>query len=109
MENKKYECPLRFTMDLIGSKWKSLVLFHLLKGGMRSGELQKTLKDISNKMFTQTVRELEEDQLIQRRIFPEVPPRVEYELTPLGKSLEGILIQMDDWGRNVIEDIKKER
>ncbi len=85
-------------MNLIGTKWKPLVLFHLLDGPLRSGVLQKQIPEISNKMFTQTVRELEQDQLIARKVFPVVPPKVEYSLTAKGKSLEPILRGMDQWG-----------
>lgn len=85
-------------MNLIGTKWKPLILFHLLKGGLRSGILQKKIPGISNKMFTQTVRDLENDGLISREVFPVVPPKVEYSLTPRGKSLESILISLDKWG-----------
>ncbi|MFT4832381.1 MAG: DNA-binding HxlR family transcriptional regulator [Psychroserpens sp.] len=86
-------------MDLIGNKWKPLLLFHLLNGPLRSGVLQKTVPGISNKMFTQTVRELERDQLLSRKVFPVVPPKVEYKLTELGKSLETILRDLDAWGK----------
>jgi DNA-binding HxlR family transcriptional regulator len=95
----KQFCPLNRTIDLIGTKWKPLVLFHLLEGAHRSGELKKLIPKISNKMFTQTVRELEKDELIQRKIFPVVPPKVEYKLTSKGKSLEQILRCMDEWGK----------
>lgn len=88
-------------MSLIGTKWKPLVLFHLLDGGLRSGLLQKKIPGISNKMFTQNVRELETDGLISRKIFPIVPPKVEYKLSERGKSLEAILRSLDSWG---IED-----
>ncbi len=91
-------CPLHYTMNLIGTKWKPLVLFHLLKGPLRSGILQKKIPEISNKMFTQTVRELEKDQLLARKVYPVVPPKVEYSLTEKGKSLEPILKRMDEWG-----------
>tara|TARA_R110000751_G_scaffold85397_2_gene170478 strand:- start:1293 stop:1568 length:276 start_codon:yes stop_codon:yes gene_type:complete len=91
-------------MNLIGSKWKPLVLFHLLEGPLRSGMLQKKVPEISNKMFTQTVRELEKDGLIARKVFPVVPPKVEYTLTARGKSLESILKALDQWG---LEDLKK--
>ena len=94
-------CPLNYTMSLIGTKWKPLVLFHLLEGGLRSGILQKKIEGISNKMFTQTVRELEKDGLISRKVFPVVPPKVEYKLSKRGKSLESILRSLDKWG---IED-----
>lgn len=87
-------------MNLIGTKWKPLILFHLLEGALRSGILQKKIPGISNKMFTQTVRELEKDGLISRKVFPEVPPKVEYKLSERGKSLENILRSLDKWGLN---------
>tara|TARA_R110000751_G_scaffold2470_4_gene13271 strand:+ start:92589 stop:92870 length:282 start_codon:yes stop_codon:yes gene_type:complete len=90
-------------MGLIGTKWKPLILFHLLDGGLRSGMLQRKIEGISNKMFTQTVRELEKDGLIIRTVFPVVPPKVEYKLSKRGQSLESILKSMDTWG---LEDCK---
>jgi len=90
-------------MDLIGNKWKPLVLFHLLEGPLRSGVLQKTIPEISNKMFTQTVRELEKDKLVSRKVYPVVPPKVEYKLTVLGKSLESILRDLDSWGKKLMK------
>ncbi|TYC14753.1 helix-turn-helix transcriptional regulator [Bizionia gelidisalsuginis] len=96
--NKENRCPLNYTMNLIGTKWKPLILFHLLEGGLRSGILQKKIPGISNKMFTQTVRDLEKDGLISRKVFPVVPPKVEYRLTTRGKSLENILKSLDNWG-----------
>lgn len=101
----KIACPLNYTMNLIGTKWKPLVLFHLLEGALRSGVLQKKVPGISNKMFTQTVRELEKDGLITRKVFPVVPPRVEYSLTKRGASLEVILRSLDTWGE---EDYQNE-
>ncbi|REE00139.1 winged helix-turn-helix transcriptional regulator [Marinoscillum furvescens] len=95
---EKFICPLHYTMELIGSKWKPLLLFHLLSGPLRAGELQQSISGISNKMFTQNIRELERDGLVERTVFAEVPPRVEYMLTNRGKSLEHILRQMDEWG-----------
>ncbi|ANW96163.1 HxlR family transcriptional regulator [Wenyingzhuangia fucanilytica] len=85
-------------MNLIGTKWKPLILFHLLEGDLRSGILQKKIPGISNKMFTQTVRDLEKDGLLSRKVFPVVPPKVEYSLTNRGKSLEDILRSLDKWG-----------
>ena len=96
--NKDISCPLNYTMNLIGTKWKPLILFHLLEGGLRSGVLQKKIPGISNKMFTQTVRDLEKDGLISRKVYPVVPPKVEYRLTTRGKSLENILRSLDKWG-----------
>lgn len=101
--NKENSCPLNYTMNLIGTKWKPLILFHLLDGGLRSGILQKKILGISNKMFTQTVRDLEKDGLISRKVFPVVPPKVVYSLTTRGKSLESILRSLDKWG---LEDNK---
>lgn len=89
---------MQHTLNLIGTKWKPLILFHLLEGPLRSGVLQKKISGVSNKMFTQTVRELEQDGLIARKVFPIVPPKVEYSLTNKGKSLENILRSMDQWG-----------
>ncbi len=101
--NKEIDCPLHYTMNLIGTKWKPLILFHLLEGGLRSGVLQKQIIGISNKMFTQTVRELEKDGLITRKVYPVVPPKVEYALSKRGKSLETVLRSLDKWG---LEDVK---
>ncbi|MEP3836137.1 MAG: helix-turn-helix domain-containing protein [Algibacter sp.] len=101
---KEINCPLNYTMNLIGTKWKPLVLFHLLEGGLRSGILQKKIPGISNKMFTQTLRQLEKDGLINRKVFPVVPPKVEYSLSERGASLEAILRSLDVWG---MEDCKR--
>ncbi|MFB0904169.1 MAG: helix-turn-helix domain-containing protein [Nonlabens sp.] len=102
--NKDISCPLNYTMNLIGTKWKPLLLFHLLEGDLRSGILQKKIAGISNKMFTQTVRQLEQDGLITRKIFPVVPPKVEYSLTDRGKSLENILRSLDKWGLDDVQE-----
>lgn len=91
-------------MNLIGTKWKPLILFHLLDGALRSGILQKKIPEISNKMFTQTVRELEKDGLITRKVFPVVPPKVEYKLSDRGQSLEDILRSLDKWGSEDLEN-----
>tara|TARA_B100000953_G_scaffold169791_1_gene139823 strand:+ start:567 stop:878 length:312 start_codon:yes stop_codon:yes gene_type:complete len=94
-------CPLNATMNLIGTKWKPLVLFHLLDGPERSGILKSRIPEISNKMFTQTVRELEKDLLVSRKVYPVVPPKVEYQLTGKGRSLEHILRGLDEWGKQI--------
>jgi len=101
MDQENY-CPLNYTMNLIGTKWKPMILFHLLEGGLRSGVLQKQIEGISNKMFTQSVRELEKDGLIVRKIYPVVPPKVEYSLSERGRSLEAILRSLDQWGEHDI-------
>ena len=91
-------CAVEATLGVIGGRWKGVVLFHLLKGKKRFGELRRTLPNCTQRMLTLQLRELEEDGLVKRTIFAEVPPRVEYELTPFGRSLEPVLLGMRDWG-----------
>ncbi|MCG8477043.1 MAG: helix-turn-helix transcriptional regulator [Cytophagales bacterium] len=86
-------------MEYIGGKWKPLILFHLIEGPKRSGELQKKVCGISNKVFTDSLREMEKSGLVQRKVFPVVPPKVEYSLTELGSSLTPILRTLDEWGK----------
>lgn len=91
---------MAFTLSLIGGRWKPAILWALLRGRMRYNELKKTIQQISERMLSAQLRELEEHGLIERFVFPEVPPRVEYELTPLGRSMEDLLQQLSDWGDN---------
>ena len=93
-----YGCPVEATVDIIGGKWKSVILFHLMSGKKRFGELRRLLPGVTQRMLTLQLRELEEDGIITRYVYREVPPKVEYSLTDFGKSLEPILIQMRDWG-----------
>ena len=96
-------CPVTATMDVIGGKWKILLL-HLINNDInRFGKMSMMLKDISKQMLTTQLRELEKDGIIERRIYPEIPPRVEYFLTDKGRSLMPIIEMMKDWGlENVI-------
>jgi DNA-binding HxlR family transcriptional regulator len=96
------------TLRLIGGKYKSLILWHLTEGALRYGELQKLIPQAAPKMLTQQLRELESDQLLSRKVYPVVPPKVEYSLTALGKSLMPILIAMYDWGAGYMRDNGKE-
>ncbi|OHD27796.1 MAG: MarR family transcriptional regulator [Spirochaetes bacterium GWB1_59_5] len=91
-------CPVATTVGLIGNKWKLLILRNLLTGTQRFGELRKSLSGISQKVLTDNLRSMEEDGLLTRKIFPEVPPRVEYSLTDLGNSMRPILKAMESWG-----------
>ena len=91
-------CPVEATLDLIGGKYKALILWHLSEGTLRFSELRKVITNATPKMLTQQLRELETNALIHREVFPVVPPRVEYSLTELGKSLMPILVAMRDWG-----------
>lgn len=95
---KVYLCSLELAMEVIGGKWKTMMIFHLKDGALRSSELMRTLNGISNKMFTQTARELERDGIIRRHVYPVVPPKVEYELTDVGKSVLPIVLNIAQWG-----------
>jgi len=96
--NACLNCPVDTTLRLIGGKYKSLILWHLLNGPLRHGELQKLIPQATPKMLTQQLRELEQDELVARKVYPVVPPKVEYSLTDTGKSLQPLLIAMYDWG-----------
>ena len=91
-------CPVEATLDLIGGKYKALILWHLSNGKLRFSELKKAVKNATPKMLTQQLRELEAQALIHREVFPVIPPKVEYSLTETGRSLLPILVAMRDWG-----------
>lgn len=103
MDNEKSNdnlpaCPVETTLMLIGNKWKVLIIRDLLTGTKRFGELKKSIGKVSQKVLTTQLRDMEEDGLISRKIYAEVPPRVKYSLTELGKSLQPILNAMLQWG-----------
>ena len=91
-------CPVAATLNLIGGKYKALILWHLADDTLRFSELRKRISGATAKMLTQQLRELEQDSLIHREVYPVIPPKVEYSLTQLGKSLMPILVEMRDWG-----------
>ena len=93
-------CPVATTVRLIGSKWKILIMRNLMMRTWRFNELKKDLDGISQKVLTESLRSMDEDELITRTVYPEVPPRVEYSLTELGESMRPILNAMADWGSN---------
>ena len=93
------ECPVATTVQLIGNKWKLLILRNLLARPWRFNELQKSLDGISQKVLTDSLRSMEADGIITRTVFPEVPPRVEYALSELGESMRPILEAMETWGK----------
>lgn len=100
-QNKKKElptCPVETTLTLIGDKWKVLILRDLLPGTKRFGELKKSIGHISQKVLTAQLRNMEESGLLNRKVYAEVPPRVEYSLTELGQSLKPVLDAMENWG-----------
>ena len=99
-------CPVETTLMLIGDKWKVLILRDLMTGTKRFGELKKSVSGISQKVLTSNLRDMEENGLILREVFPEVPPRVEYTLTDLGLSMKPILDSMAEWGTEYKEMCK---
>ena len=92
------ECPVAMTVSLIGSKWKLLIMRNLLSRPWRFNELQKSIDGISQKALTEALRSMEADGIVNRKVFPEVPPRVEYSLTELGESMRPIFQSMESWG-----------
>ena len=91
-------CPVEATLELIGGKYKALILWHLSEKKLRFSELRRCIKSATPKMLTQQLRELESSKLIHREVFPVIPPKVEYSLTETGRSLMPILVAMRDWG-----------
>lgn len=101
--NDKYNCPVQATLDLIGGKYKVLILWHLVDNVLRFSELQKLIPDATPKMLTQQLRELEKDNLISRTVYPVVPPKVEYQLTDFGNSMIPVLEIMYNWGETYLK------
>ena len=96
-------CPVEATLELIGGKYKALILWHLSEKKLRFNELHKLISGATPKMLTQQLRELETQKLVHREVFPIVPPKVEYSLTELGQSLMPILVAMRDWGADYMK------
>lgn len=93
-------CPVEYALELIGGKWKGVILYNLLKGNtLRFGELKKNLPTVTQRMLTKQLRELEQDKIINREVFLEVPPRVEYSLTEFGESLRDVVKALETWGK----------
>lgn len=101
MEITNY-CPVSATLDLIGGKYKALIIWHLSEKTMRFSQLHKLIPGATAKMLTQQLREMESQKLIHREVYPVVPPKVEYSLTELGKSLMPVLISIRDWGADYL-------
>lgn len=99
-------CPVETTLTLIGDKWKVLILRDLLPGTKRFGELKKSIGSVSQKVLTAQLRDMEESGLLNRKVYAEVPPKVEYSLTDLGRSLKPILDAMSDWGTEYKASVK---
>ena len=101
-------CPVETTLTLIGDKWKVLILRDLLTGTKRFGELKRSVGNVSQKVLTAQLRDMEESGLLTRKVYPEVPPRVEYSLTELGHSLRPILDALWNWGEGYKNSLTKE-
>lgn len=103
------QCPSRAVLDRIAGKWTSLVIHALGDGTMRYGQLQRTVGGVSQKMLTQTLRSLEDDGLVQRKVYPVVPPMVEYSLTPLGRTLSEPLSAICSWSEKHLPELLANR
>lgn len=113
MRHERYDCnfgcPVEACLEVIGGKWKGVVLYHLLGGTKRFNELRRLLPAVTQRMLTRQLRELEADRVIERRVYAEVPPRVEYSLTEFGRSLEPILEMLQKWGARYLDQITEIR
>ncbi|ADV67892.1 winged helix-turn-helix transcriptional regulator [Deinococcus maricopensis] len=91
-------CPVEVTLEVISGRWKCVILYHLLRGPVRFGQLRRLIPGVTQRMLTLQLRELEADGLVERTAYPQVPPRVDYRLTPLGESLRAVVLAMLAWG-----------
>ncbi|GEM47146.1 winged helix-turn-helix transcriptional regulator [Deinococcus cellulosilyticus] len=94
----KLGCPVELTLEVIGGRWKGVIMYHLTKGTLRFGQLKRLIPGITQRMLTLQLRELEADGLVDRTVYPEVPPRVEYALSDVGRTLQPIIHAMLEWG-----------
>lgn len=93
-----FACPVAVTVDVIGGKWKGLILYHLVPGPRRFNELRRLMPEITQRMLTLQLRELEHDGIVHREIYQQIPPKVEYSFTDFGETLKPIIFLMRDWG-----------
>lgn len=109
MRHARYDCdfgcPVEACVEVIGGKWKGVILFHLLSGTKRFNELARLMPAVTQRMLTRQLRELESDRVVERKVYPEVPPKVEYSLTEFGWTLEPILKTLQAWGMSYLEQI----
>jgi len=100
MKARETNCPAEFTLAMIGGRWKIPLIFHLLTGAKRFSELSRELSGVSQKMLTQQLREMERNGLVERKVYAQVPPKVEYSLTAMGRSLKPVVDVMCRWGES---------
>ncbi|MGM7724792.1 winged helix-turn-helix transcriptional regulator [Metabacillus sp. Hm71] len=109
IKNGEFNCEKELTLSLISGKWKITIIYYLgTDGTLRFSEIKRLFPKITHKVLTTQIRELEEDGIVHRKVFPEVPPRVEYSLTELGQSLMPVILMMYDWGKQNIKSFFKE-
>ena len=99
-------CPVEATLEVIGGKWKGVILYHLMTETIRFNELRRLMPEITQRMLTKQLRELEADKLISRKVYPEVPPKVEYSMTEHGKTLAPVIKALRAWGKQHLKEIK---
>jgi DNA-binding HxlR family transcriptional regulator len=104
-----FGCPVEACLEVIGGKWKGVILFHLLGGTRRFGELSRLMPAVTQRMLTRQLRELEADGIVVRVVYPDVPPKVEYSLSPFGKTLAPVLEVLRGWGSEYLEEIVRIR
>ena len=96
--NREPNCPLELVLGMIGGKWKGVILYYLLQGTQRFSQLQRAMPNVTQRMLTKQLRELEADGIVHREVYPVVPPKVEYSLTPLGQSMRPMVDALREWG-----------
>ncbi|NDI33295.1 winged helix-turn-helix transcriptional regulator [Chengkuizengella sediminis] len=105
----KYSCPVEATVDVIGGKWKSVIIYYLLDGEKRFNELKRLNNGITQRMLTLQLRELEADGIVHREVYREVPPKVEYSLTEFGQELSPLILMLRNWGIHNMEKVLENR
>ena len=95
-------CPIKATVDVLGGRWKPTLLYHLFGGTKRFNEIRRLMPGVTQRILTLQLRELEEDGVVSRHVYAQVPPKVEYSLTPFGRTLEPVIVQMQAWGKTYI-------
>lgn len=112
MAHTRYDCnlgcPVEAALEIIGGKWKGVILYHLLSETIRFNQLRRLMPEVTQRMLTRQLRELEANNLISRKVYPEVPPKVEYSITEYGKTLAPIIYALQAWGLQHLEKISSQ-